>query len=177
MGRHRLRRKALLRPFGSNLQLRPEGSSSEYDTGATLKPGRGDEKRQSYAARPHRITTGLIAEAFICYLFPATAFSQAHCIMNRFLDSAFNEMIPASQTSPFPLFQHDHAHHPGLRRHRSRESLCQAGRGVEGMTGIFINSGCGGVTGFGVWASPQIPGREQPRLPSPCAEDIERNHP
>ena len=38
-----------------------------------------------------------IAEAFISYLVIATAFSQLYCLLNSFVDHAFNQTIPSTQ--------------------------------------------------------------------------------
>ncbi len=45
-----------------------------------------------------------IAEAFISYLVIATAFSQIYWILNRFVDHAFNQVIPSTQSGTFLYF-------------------------------------------------------------------------
>jgi hypothetical protein len=45
-----------------------------------------------------------IAEAFISYLMIATAFSQVYWILNRFVDHAFNQVIPSTQSGTFLYF-------------------------------------------------------------------------
>lgn len=45
-----------------------------------------------------------IAEAFIAYLVIATAFSQLYWILNRFVDHAFNQKIPFTQSGTFLYF-------------------------------------------------------------------------
>jgi voltage-gated potassium channel len=45
-----------------------------------------------------------IAEAFISYLIITTAFSQLYWILNRLVDHAFNQVIPASQNGTFLYF-------------------------------------------------------------------------
>jgi hypothetical protein len=45
-----------------------------------------------------------IAEAFISYLVIATAFSQLYCILNHFVDHAFNQTIPSTQGETFLYF-------------------------------------------------------------------------
>jgi hypothetical protein len=45
-----------------------------------------------------------IAEAFICYLIMATAFSQIYWILNRVLDHPFNQVIPSYQSSTLLYF-------------------------------------------------------------------------
>lgn len=45
-----------------------------------------------------------IAEAFICYLVIATAFSQIYWILNHFVDHAFNQVIPSTQNGTFLYF-------------------------------------------------------------------------
>jgi hypothetical protein len=47
---------------------------------------------------------GAIAEAFICYLIMAVAFSQLYWILNRFLDHPFNQVIPSFQSSTLLYF-------------------------------------------------------------------------
>jgi Ion channel len=45
-----------------------------------------------------------IAEAFISYLVIATAFSQLYCVLNHFVDHAFNQTIPSTQGGTFLYF-------------------------------------------------------------------------
>jgi len=45
-----------------------------------------------------------IAEAFIGYLVIATAYSQVYWILNRFVDRAFNQAIPATQNGTLLYF-------------------------------------------------------------------------
>jgi len=45
-----------------------------------------------------------IAEAFIGYLVIATSFSQVYWILNRFVDHAFNQVIPPTQNGTFLYF-------------------------------------------------------------------------
>lgn len=45
-----------------------------------------------------------IAEAFIAYLVIATAFSQVYWILNRFVDHAFNQVIPPTRSGEFLYF-------------------------------------------------------------------------
>jgi len=45
-----------------------------------------------------------IAEGFISYLVIATAFSQVYWILNRFVDHAFNQVIPCTQSGTFLYF-------------------------------------------------------------------------
>jgi voltage-gated potassium channel len=45
-----------------------------------------------------------IAECFISYLVIATAFSQVYWILNRYVDHAFNQVIPSAQSGTFLYF-------------------------------------------------------------------------
>lgn len=45
-----------------------------------------------------------IAEAFISYLVIATAFSQLYCLLNSFVDQAFNQTIRSTQGTTFLYF-------------------------------------------------------------------------
>jgi hypothetical protein len=45
-----------------------------------------------------------ITEAFISYLIIATAYSQLYWILNRFMDHAFNQVIPSTQSATFLYF-------------------------------------------------------------------------
>ena len=45
-----------------------------------------------------------ISEAFISYLVIATAFSQLYCLLNSFVDHAFNQTIPSTQGATFLYF-------------------------------------------------------------------------
>jgi hypothetical protein len=45
-----------------------------------------------------------IAEAFISYLVIATAYSQLYCLLNNFVDHAFNQTIPSTQGTTFLYF-------------------------------------------------------------------------
>jgi len=51
-----------------------------------------------------RISTNLISEAFISYIFIATAFSQLYLILNRILDHPFNVIVPAAKTTTMLCF-------------------------------------------------------------------------
>jgi voltage-gated potassium channel len=50
------------------------------------------------------ITSSMISEAFISYLIIAIAFSQLYAILNRLLDTPFNQVILASKTSTLIYF-------------------------------------------------------------------------
>jgi len=45
-----------------------------------------------------------ITKAFISYLIIATAYSQLYWILNRFIDHAFNQVIPSTQSATFLYF-------------------------------------------------------------------------
>ena len=45
-----------------------------------------------------------IAEAFISYLVIATAYGQLYCLLNNFVDHAFNQTIPSTQGTTFLYF-------------------------------------------------------------------------
>lgn len=45
-----------------------------------------------------------IAEAFISYLVIATAYGQLYCLLNNFVDHAFNQTIPSTQGATFLYF-------------------------------------------------------------------------
>jgi Ion channel len=45
-----------------------------------------------------------ITKAFISYLIIATAYSQFYWILNRFMDHAFNQVIPSTQSATFLYF-------------------------------------------------------------------------
>ncbi len=53
---------------------------------------------------PSRNQRGMIAVAFISYLVIATAFPQVYWILNRFVDHAFNQVIPYTQSGTFLYF-------------------------------------------------------------------------
>jgi len=84
-----------------------------------------------------RITIGVISEAFICYLVLATAFSQVYCILNRFLDHAFNQVIPASQTSTFLYFSIITLSTVGYGGITPANPYVRLVAGLEGMIGVF----------------------------------------
>lgn len=84
-----------------------------------------------------RVTAGVISEAFICYLVLATAFSQTYCILNRFLDNPFNQVIPATQTSTFLYFSLITLSTVGYGGITPINPYIRLVAGLEGMVGIF----------------------------------------
>ena len=53
---------------------------------------------------PSHNSRGVISQAFISYLVIATAYSQVYWILNRFLDHAFNQVIPYTQNATLLYF-------------------------------------------------------------------------
>jgi hypothetical protein len=51
-----------------------------------------------------KVTSSVISEAFMGYLVIAIAFSQLYSILNRYLESPFNQVVPASKTSTLLYF-------------------------------------------------------------------------
>ena len=53
------------------------------------------------------VTRAMLAEAFVCYLILAIAFSQLYLLLSRFVDHPFNQQIPVTQSSTFLYFSMD----------------------------------------------------------------------
>ena len=53
---------------------------------------------------PSHNSRSVISQAFISYLIIATAYSQAYWILNRFVDHAFNQVIPYTQNGTLLYF-------------------------------------------------------------------------
>lgn len=85
-----------------------------------------------------QITTGVITEAFIAYLVLATAFSHAYCIMDRFLGNAFNQVIPAWQTSAFLYFSMITLSTVGYGGIVPVSPYVRLVAALEGMIGVFF---------------------------------------
>jgi Ion channel len=89
-----------------------------------------------FGSIPH-VTTGVISEAFICYLVLATAFSQLYCILNHVLNNAFNQPVPTSQTSTFlysSIITFSTVGYGGMIPANPYVRLMAA---LEGMVGVF----------------------------------------
>jgi len=84
-----------------------------------------------------RVTLGVLAEAFLCYLVLATAFSQLYCILDRFVDNPFNQVIPVTQTSTFLYFSIITLSTLGYGGITPVNPYVRLVAGFEGMTGIF----------------------------------------
>jgi hypothetical protein len=69
------------------------------------------------------VTRAMLAEAFVCYLIIAIAFSQLYLLLSRVVDPPFNEQIPVTPKQHVSLLQHGHPERCGHRRHRSYQPL------------------------------------------------------
>ncbi len=84
-----------------------------------------------------QVTTGMISEAFICYLILAIAFSQVYWILDYLFDHPFNQMIPASQTSTFLYFSMVSLSSVGFGGIAPVNPYVRLVAALESMTGIF----------------------------------------
>ena len=84
-----------------------------------------------------QVTTGMISEAFICYLILAIAFSQVYWILDHLFDHPFNQMIPASQTSTFLYFSMVSLSSVGFGGIVPVNPYVRLVAALESMTGIF----------------------------------------
>lgn len=85
-----------------------------------------------------QVNTGVLSEAFICYLVLGTAFSQVYCILNRFVQNPFNLAIPAAQTSTFLYFSMITLSTIGYGGITPINPYVRLVAGLEGMTGVFF---------------------------------------
>ncbi len=84
-----------------------------------------------------QVNTGVLSEAFLCYLVLATAFSQIYCILSRFLDNPFNQPIPAAQMSTFLYFSIITLSTVGYGGITPANPYVRLVAGLEGMIGVF----------------------------------------
>lgn len=84
-----------------------------------------------------RISANLISEAFISYVFIATAFSQLYLILNRVLDHPFNVIVPAAKTTRMLYFSMATLSCVGDSTMFPVNPYVRLIAGFESMTGIF----------------------------------------
>lgn len=79
-----------------------------------------------------------VAEAFIGYLVIATAFSQIYWIFNRFVDHAFNQVIPFTQNGTFLYFSMVTLTSVGYGGIAPLNPYVRIVAALESMSGIFF---------------------------------------
>lgn len=84
-----------------------------------------------------QITSGVISEAFICYLILAIAFSQVYWILDRLLHYPFNQLIQSSQTSTFLYLSMITLSSVGYCGILPVDPYVRLVAALESMTGIF----------------------------------------
>jgi Ion channel len=83
------------------------------------------------------VTRAMLAEAFVCYLIIAIAFSQLYLLLSRFVDHPFNEQIPVTQSSTFLYFSMDTLSGVGTGVIAPINPYIRLITGIENMIGIF----------------------------------------
>jgi hypothetical protein len=83
------------------------------------------------------VTRSMLAEAFVCYLIIAIAFSQLYLLLSRVVDHPFNEQIPATQSSTFLYFSMDTLSGVGTGVIAPINPYIRLITGIENMIGIF----------------------------------------
>ena len=83
------------------------------------------------------VTRSMLAEAFVCYLIIAIAFSQLYLLLSRVVDHPFNEHIPATQSSTFLYFSMDTLSGVGTGVIAPINPYIRLITGIENMIGIF----------------------------------------
>ena len=85
----------------------------------------------------HMVTRAMLAEAFVCYLIIAIAFSQLYLLLSRVVDQPFNQQIPATQSSTFLYFSMDTLSGVGTGVIAPINPYIRLITGIENMIGIF----------------------------------------
>jgi hypothetical protein len=83
------------------------------------------------------VTRSMLAEAFVCYLIIAIAFSQLYLLLSRVVDQPFNEQIPVTQSSTFLYFSMDTLSGVGTGVIAPINPYIRLITGIENMIGIF----------------------------------------
>lgn len=83
------------------------------------------------------VTRSMLAEAFVCYLIIAIAFSQLYLLLSRVVDHPFNEQIPVTQSSTFLYFSMDTLSGVGTGVIAPINPYIRLITGIENMIGIF----------------------------------------
>ena len=83
------------------------------------------------------VTRSMLAEAFVCYLIMAIAFSQLYLLLSRVVDHPFNEQIPVTQSSTFLYFSMDTLSGVGTGVIAPINPYIRLITGIENMIGIF----------------------------------------
>jgi hypothetical protein len=81
------------------------------------------------------VTRAMLAEAFVCYLIIAIAFSQLYLLLSRVVDHQFNEQI--TQSSTFLYFSMDTLSGVGTGVIAPINPYIRLITGIENMIGIF----------------------------------------
>ena len=85
----------------------------------------------------HMVTRAMLAEAFVCYLIIAIAFSQLYLLLSRVVDEPFNQPIPVTQSSTFLYFSMDTLSGVGTGVISPINPYVRLITGIENMIGIF----------------------------------------
>ncbi len=83
------------------------------------------------------VTRAMLAEALVCYLIIAIAFSQIYVLLSRVVDHPFNQEIPFTQSSTFLYFSMDTLSGVGTGVIAPINPYIRLVTGVENMIGIF----------------------------------------
>jgi hypothetical protein len=83
------------------------------------------------------VTRAMLAEAFVCYLIIAIAFSQLYLLLSRVVDHPFNEQIPITQSSTFLYYSMDTLSGVGTGVIAPINPYIRLITGIENMIGIF----------------------------------------
>jgi hypothetical protein len=83
------------------------------------------------------VTRAMLAEAFVCYLIIAIAFSQLYLLLSRVVDQPFNQQIPVTQSSTFLYFSMDTLSGVGTGVIAPINPYVRLITGIENMIGIF----------------------------------------
>jgi hypothetical protein len=83
------------------------------------------------------VTRAMLAEAFVCYLIIAIAFSQLYLLLSRVVDYPFNQQIPLAQSSTFLYFSMDTLSGVGTGVIAPINPYIRLITGIENMIGIF----------------------------------------
>jgi ion channel len=83
------------------------------------------------------VTRAMLAEAFVCYLIMAIAFSQLYLLLSRVVDQPFNQQVPLTQSSTFLYFSMDTLSGVGTGVIAPINPYIRLITGIENMIGIF----------------------------------------
>jgi hypothetical protein len=83
------------------------------------------------------VTRAMLAEAFVCYLIMAIAFSQLYLLLSRVVDHPFNQQVPVTQSSTFLYFSMDTLSGVGTGVIAPINPYIRLITGIENMIGIF----------------------------------------